>query len=270
MQRLEHLLVLGLTLFLAALFASAEETCDSLKHLVELDPKPFAMVEGVGKGKTPAGQGVFVREDGMMVTAGHLCWNGAEQEYVQRFHAILRTRAGEAPAGATHHHKAEFLDREGAVFHEHRYPAELVRQEGSRFVAGKDVCLVQVEQGGPFPKVGFYSNDEPEVELGDVLYLCHYFLLSEKAEPTFLVNPIEVVGVADTTSGTQYLASGFYRWGSSGAAILKDGRLLGVQSGAYTVNAKDIVALSPYPSLAILETRPLTRTSICCDRRREA
>ena len=49
-----------------------------------------------------------------------------------------------------------------------------------------------------------------------------------------------MVGVAQTSSGLQYLAKGYYRIGSSGSAILKDGKLIGIQSSAYTVNAKDI------------------------------
>ena len=60
------------------------------------------------------------------------------------------------------------------------------------------------------------------------------------ADPTFLMNPVEVVGVVQTTSGLQYLARGYYRWGSSGGAILREGRLIGIQSAAYTVNARDI------------------------------
>jgi hypothetical protein len=36
------------------------------------------------------------------------------------------------------------------------------------------------------------------------------------------------------------LARGHYRIGSSGGAILKDGKLIGIQSSAYTVNAKGI------------------------------
>ena len=56
----------------------------------------------------------------------------------------------------------------------------------------------------------------------------------------FLASPVEVVGIAQTSSGVQYLAKGYYRVGSSGGAILKDGRLIGIQSSAYTVNARDI------------------------------
>ena len=55
-----------------------------------------------------------------------------------------------------------------------------------------------------------------------------------------MINPVEVVGVTETPSGLQYLARGYYRVGSSGGAILKDGKLIGVQSSAYTVNAKDV------------------------------
>ena len=46
--------------------------------------------------------------------------------------------------------------------------------------------------------------------------------------------------MARTSSGFQYLAKGYYRVGSSGGALLKDGKLIGIQSAAYTVNAKNI------------------------------
>ncbi|MCE5277917.1 MAG: hypothetical protein LLG03_07815, partial [Planctomycetaceae bacterium] len=46
----------------------------------------------------------------------------------------------------------------------------------------------------------------------------------------------EIIGAAETTMGVQYLAKGLARFGSSGAAILKDGKLIGIQSNAYTAN----------------------------------
>lgn len=70
--------------------------------------------------------------------------------------------------------------------------------------------------------------------------MCHYNFPTKPADPTFLINPVEVVGVAQTSSGFQYLAKGYYRVGSSGGALLKDGRLVGIQSAAYTVNARDV------------------------------
>ena len=75
---------------------------------------------------------------------------------------------------------------------------------------------------------------------GDILHLCHYNFPHKAGDPTFLINPVEVVGIASTSSGIQYLAKGYYRVGSSGGALIKNGRLIGIQSSAYTVNAKDI------------------------------
>jgi len=125
-------------------------------------------------------------------------------------------------------------------FHEHRYGAALLKQDGARFIAKRDLCLLRIDAEAVFPKVQFFSEARPEIRIGDVLHLCHYNWPHKDADPTFLVNPVEVVGVVQTTSGLQYLARGYYRWGSSGGAILREGRLVGIQSAAYTVNAKDI------------------------------
>ena len=76
------------------------------------------------------------------------------------------------------------------------------------------------------------------MEIGETLHLCHYNFPHKPADPLFLINPVEVVGVAQTSSGMQYLAKGYYRVGSSGGAILKNGKLIGIQSSAYTVNAE--------------------------------
>ena len=86
----------------------------------------------------------------------------------------------------------------------------------------------------------FFSKGKPTVNSGDVLHLCHFSFPHKAGDPFFLINPAEVVGIAQTSSGIQYLAKGYYRVGSSGGAILKNGKLIGIQSSAYTVNAKDI------------------------------
>jgi hypothetical protein len=86
----------------------------------------------------------------------------------------------------------------------------------------------------------FYSSTQPKVSIGDTFHLCHYNFPHKPADPFFLINPIEVVGVAQTSSGLQFLAKGYYRIGSSGGAIIKNGKLIGIQSSAYTVNAKDV------------------------------
>jgi len=96
------------------------------------------------------------------------------------------------------------------------------------------------DKGSVFPRVEFYSIEKPEIEIGDIFHLCHYNFPHKPGDPFFLINPVEVVGVAQTSSGLQYLGKGYYRIGSSGGAIIKDGKLIGIQSSAYTVNAKDV------------------------------
>ena len=107
-------------------------------------------------------------------------------------------------------------------------------------MAGQDLSLFKMKSDnkGSFPRLEFYSSAKPKIEIGDTFHLCHYNFPHKPADPFFLINPLEVVGVARTSSGLQYLAKGYYRVGSSGGAILKDGKLIGIQSSAYTVNAK--------------------------------
>ena len=211
-----------------------------LRDLAASDPKPFVIVESTVKGTTSRGQGVLVTPQGHVVSAGHVSWDNKAEAHAASFRIKVRTRSGGVPAGFEHHHKTKFVDREDAVFHEHRYVAKWLRREDSRFVDGKDLCVLKVDAKDALPCLPFFSEDEPELAVGEVLHLCHYHWPHSDAEPTFLINPIEIVGVAETTSGPQYLARGFCRWGSSGGAILKNGRLVGIQSAAYTINAKDI------------------------------
>jgi len=216
------------------------EPLQVLKRLVESDPKPFVVIEATAKRFVGRGQGVLVSPRGYILSAGHVSWDDGGQRFVDTFSVKLRTSTDQAPGGAVHHHKTVFVDREGTTFHEHRYQATLLKPNGSRFIAGGDLCLFRLDTEDVFPSMEFFSKEKPDIEAGDVLHLCHYIWPGKDAEPTFLVNPVRVVGVAQTTSGTQYLAEGYCRWGSSGGAILKDGRLIGIQSAAYTINAKDI------------------------------
>ncbi|MEL6111073.1 MAG: hypothetical protein AAFU85_34120, partial [Planctomycetota bacterium] len=127
---------------------------------------------------------------------------------------------------------AEFLER--------YYSAKWKKADDSRFVGKSDLGLLTIDADGQFPTLPFYSKGKPEIEIGEVFYLCHFSFPHKAGSPTLLVNPIEIVGLAQTTSGIQYLAKGYYRVGSSGGAILKDGRLIGIQSAAYTVNAEGV------------------------------
>jgi len=104
-------------------------------------------------------------------------------------------------------------------------------------IDGKDLALLKIGTTAELPHVDFYSKEEPDIRLGERLYLCHYMFPDEKADPIFIISPIKVIGVAKNTSGIEYLAQGFFRWGSSGGAILKDGKLIGIQCNGYTVNS---------------------------------
>jgi len=212
----------------------------TLRHLVESDPTPFVVVENKGDATESEGQGVLISSRGHVLTAGHISWHDGEKRHGEQFRVSLRTRSGEVPAGFVHHHKTTFVDKENTVFHEHWYGATLIRQQNSRFFDNRDLSLLKMDAKAVFPRLEFFSDEEPRLSMGDVLHLCHYHWPHRDAEPTLLINPVEVVGVVQTSSGLQYLATGYYRWGSSGGAILKDGRLVGIQSAAYTVNAKDI------------------------------
>lgn len=233
------------TLVAAALVAGCVSTggrgnLPALQRLAERDPGPFVLVENAQGGTTSRGQGVLISSRGHVLTAGHISWHETLKGHGDKFLINLRTRGVNVPKGAAHHHKTTFLDKERTVFHEHRYPAALLKQGDSRFFGNRDLSVLKIAAKAAFPKIDFFSTEEPELAAGDVLHLCHYHWPHKPAEPTFFINPVEVVGVVQTSSGLQYLATGYYRWGSSGGAILKDGRLVGIQSAAYTVNAKDI------------------------------
>lgn len=143
-------------------------------------------------------------------------------------------------------------------FYEYLFNASLIDQAGSRFVDHRDLALFKIEAKGDMPFVEFYSEDRPELQVGDRLTLCHYIFPDREADPTFMLNPIEVVGVIQTPSGMQYLADGYCRYGSSGGAILKDGKLVSIQSSTYPVNAHEIGEIP----IGLLSFHPVWRSLV--------
>ena len=213
---------------------------DDLERLASLEPKPFVVIEASGGKVKNRGQGVVVSEDGYVLSVGHATWIEEEGSYSNRFRISFRGNVNGLPKGHSHRHTTTFSDREGAIFEETYYQANLIRFRGSRFWDGADLSVFKMKAKGTFPRIEFFSQTQPGMEIGETLHLCHYNFPHEPADPLFLINPVEVVGVAQTSSGMQYLAKGYYRVGSSGGAILKDGKLIGIQSSAYTVNAKGV------------------------------
>jgi len=226
--------------FVSGVVRAYEEGLGSIEQLAAADPKPFVLVEAIGEGNIIRGQGVVISAEGHVLSAGHVSWDGKNGRFADEFRISLRGTGDGLPKGAVHIHKTVYSDREDAVFFEHYYSAKLQKQHGSRFIGQGDLALFHINADGDFPKIDFYSEKKPRIQLGDVFHLCHFSFPHKAAEPTFLVNPVKIVGVVQTTSGIQYLAEGYYRVGSSGGALLKDGRLIGIQSAAYTVNAMDI------------------------------
>ncbi len=230
---------MAVTLLMPAVVRS-EDTLRILEREAKRDPKPYVIVEAGGEGTMSRGQGVVISPLGHVLSAGHVSWIDANKKYSDTFRISFRGESEGLPAGFVHTHKAVFTDREDTEFFEYYYNAELQKHNGSRFIGEGDLALFRIKAEGVFPKVEFFSKSKPKVKTGEVLHLCHYTFPHKAADPTFLINPVEIVGVAQTPHGLQYLARGYYRWGSSGGALLKGGRLIGIQSAAYTVNAKDI------------------------------
>jgi hypothetical protein len=217
-----------------------QDTLQTLAKLVEAEPKPFVIMEATGQAVTNRSQGVVISPSGLVLSVGHVAWIGSENYFTDKFRTSFRGTGEGLPAGVVHVHKAVFTDRENEPFFEHYYPATLLMHGGTRFLGKGDLALYQIQSPGPFPKVDFFSKSKPTLSIGETLHLCHFSFPHKAGDPFFLLNPVEVVGLAKTSNGTQYLAQGYYRIGSSGGAILKDGRLLGIQSSAYTVNATGV------------------------------
>ena len=234
--------LLILTVCYLAKAKKPEDSLANLKNLASREPKPFVVVEASGKEVKNRGQGVVVSKEGHVLSAAHIAWIEEDGNYSEDFRVSFRGNGKKLPGGEVHLHSTTFSDREDAVFKENYYRAEILRLNKSRFLGDRDLALFKMRSVGNknFPILNFYSTEKPTVKTGETFYLCHYNFPHKPADPFFLINPVEVVGVAQTTSGLQYLAKGYYRVGSSGGAILKDGKLIGIQSSAYTVNAKDV------------------------------
>ncbi|MDD2601000.1 MAG: trypsin-like peptidase domain-containing protein [Kiritimatiellae bacterium] len=212
-----------------------------IERLTMADPKPFVIVEAEGSGVVNRAQGVVIGSEGLVLSAAHVSWIDKNKSFSDKFRISFRGRDEAMPKGYVHTHKTVFTDKEETPFYEHYYQGELQMQGNSRFIGDQtDVALFKIKVDGNFPKLEFYSKKRPKVRIGDIFHLCHYNFPHQPADPTFLINPVEIVGMAQTSSGVQYLAKGFYRIGSSGGALLKDGKLIGIQSAGYTINAKDI------------------------------
>jgi hypothetical protein len=211
-----------------------------LERLAALDPKPFVLVETQVDDTVARAQGVVISSNRHVLSVGHVTFVSPEKGFSDTFRIGLRGQSNSVPDGFTHLHTTTFADREGAEFKEYIYGARLIRRGESRFIGKADLSVFQLEANGELPRVEFFSKEKPTVEVGETLYLCHFNSPHAYADPTLLINPVKIVGVAQTSSGQQYLAEGYYRVGSSGGAILKDGRLIGIQSSAYTINAKDV------------------------------
>jgi len=223
----------------APLTGGAQDLAE-LERLADQDVKPFVVVQGIGTGAVARAQGVMISPRGHVLTAGHLCFDTVKSVFMEDFLVVLRTRTSEVPAGMVHSHESQFIDRENTVYKEHHYEATVQKLNDSHFVDNRDLAVLKIKSSADFPCVEFFSDDKPKLSIGDTLYLCHYPWVSHPTDPTFLVNPITVTGVAQTPSGLQYLAEGYFRWGSSGGALLKDGKLVGIQCSAYTVNVQDV------------------------------
>lgn len=221
--------------------ALASTDITDLEKLIAADPKPFVIVEATGTGVVNRAQGVVISAPGYVLSAAHVSWIESNKSFSDQFRISFRGTGAGLPEGFVHKHKTLFSDKEDTPFFEHYYQAGLLQHNGSRFLdSPSDVALFKVKAQGAFPKIEFYSKKRPRVSIGDLFYLCHYNFPHKPGEPTFLINPMEIVGMAQTSSGMQYVAKGFYRVGSSGGALLKEGRLIGIQSAGYTINAKDI------------------------------
>ena len=231
-----------LTTFFLIKVAFAVDGLKGIENLSSMQPKPFVVVEASGKKVKNRGQGVVVSKAGHVLSAAHIAWIAKDGNFTDNFQISFRGNGEKLPGGEVHLHSTTFSDREGALYKENYYQAQILRLNKSRFLAGRDLALFKIKADNrmSFPYMDFYSILKPEIEFGDTFHLCHYNFPHKPADPFFLINPVEVVGVAQTSSGLQYLAKGYYRVGSSGGAILKDGKLIGIQSSAYTVNAKDV------------------------------
>ena len=219
--------------------AGAQNHLSILEKLAGADPAPFVIVEGSGEDTKGRAQGVIISPKGHVLSVGHIAWIDADKSFTDKFRISFRGTSKDLPAKPSHIHKAVFTDKEDANFFEHYFPAKLLKQGESKFIKKSDLAVFQLPAGKPYPKIDFFSKEKPVLSSGDILHLCHFTFPHKAGNPSFLMNPVEVIGVTKTSSGLQYLAKGFYRIGSSGGALLKNGKLIGIQSAAYTINTKE-------------------------------
>lgn len=237
---------LGLLLLLPGLsWVHAEDPLRPLEELATVDPTPFVIVESSVKQTTSRAQGVVISPAGHVLSVGHITWVDKEESFSDKFRISFRGTGKGLPEKADHVHSLSFLDREGEKFFEHYYPGKLLWQGKTRFVDGGDLAVFKIPGTKGYPVMDFFSKTKPTLSAGETLHLCHYINPFKPADPNFLMSPLKVVGVAKTPHGLQYLAEGYYRIGSSGGAILKEGKLIGIQSSAYTINGKQ-PGESPY------------------------
>ena len=224
--------------FVGLQWAHADDSLLAMEKLAKADPGPFVIVESrIEKVKNRA-QGVVITPEGHVLSVGHIAWIDEKKSFTDSFRISFRGSGKGLPEKAAHRHKATYLDREGEAFYESFYPVKLLRQGKSRFVDRGDLAVFKIPGKEGYPMIEFFSKTKPELSSGETLHLCHFIHPHTAGDPFLLMSPLEVVGVARTSHGLQYLAKGYYRIGSSGGAILKDGRLIGIQSSAYTINGK--------------------------------
>ncbi len=205
-------------------------TLKDMLKIAAVDVKPFVVIEN-------GGQGVLISEDGLVLTAAHVTFDKDKLDHKDEVNVGVRTLTKTAPLpGAVKHNTLQMTDAGPAMYYQIDYKAGVLKRDGKAMIQKKDVGVVKLKATGKMPYVKLYSKEKPEIKLGDKLYLCHFVFPKKPGEPTFLVSPLEVIGAANATMGVQYLAKGFFRWGSSGGAILKDGKVIGIQSNAFTVN----------------------------------
>lgn len=210
-------------------------TLKDMLKLAAADVKPFVIIEN-------GGQGVLISEDGLVLTAAHVTFDKDKLDHKDEVDVGVRrlTKSGPWP-GAVHRHGIEVTDAGPATYYQDVHKAGVLKRDGKAMIQMKDVGVLKLKTAGKqplakLPHIKLYSREKPEIKLGDKVYLCHFVFPGKPGEPTFLVSPLEVIGAANATMGVQYLAKGFFRWGSSGGAILKDGKVIGIQSNAFTVN----------------------------------
>lgn len=219
--------------------AIAQTKLSDLEALAGAEQKPFVIVEATKGEAVSRAQGVVIGKQGLVLTVGHVNWVPPSEDYADKFRVSFRGKGPKLPKDAAHIHATINSNLEQRKFYEFYYKADLIRDGESRFVGQQDLSLMKIETKRELPVLEFYSEQRPKLKIGDTLYLCHYCFPHQQADPTFLINPIRVVGIAQTHDGLQCVAKGFYRIGSSGGAVLKDGKLVGIQSRAYTTNDRE-------------------------------